>query len=764
MRTPCGGRLRFISPPPTPRRIPPHAAGMSDRGQRLRKRASSWDLAGCAGGSGGRAFAGREVVAAIRAVAVSHALGVGLAAFVVGRRIVVSAVATHVEIGPAAVAGVPEADALAGREHDGPAAREAAHGSEPAPTRGPGQRARPLDAAASSARSRGMLRACARHGRSRWRGCAGGCARAPTPPRWRRGSTRALAAARLRPGSPLGPSQAAVPTRARAGRRAGPPAQAQRLSAEPGLAASRLGLEGAPRARDRRGARAARRPGGRARWRRGSGAAPGGSSSASCWRRCSRARVDLRQLWSDPALALAERRRLARVARRDRAPRPRRGSRTRTIWRPTTCWCPAGEPAGCGWWISSARVCAGAWVCARGAACSRSSRARPLAVPAAQRLRFLRAYAGDRRRGAPLVGAAARRGAAARPARRHPNASSRDARRAPLPSASQRGAWRGFARRGADPGARARAPDRGAPPAAGGARVEVEAGILARGLPAPCAPVARAGCGPGRTRSRRAGSRRSRWRCSADRAAHAADRRAGRRRAPARRAGLRRRRTPRGGAAARRAGGALGELHAGLLPRGLRAGARGRRRACAPSSSPRTRSASAGAPAAAAAARVAARLLAALAAAAPPAFSSIARLPIGGGMGDTTGARPLFSSFADDPALAPTIEAFVLGLAERIDAAQDAYSRRDFKELGEPRRRPGQRRGGRRLRAARELRFGDRGDQPRPAAGADLSRARRAHRDRALRSPGTPRRRLSPADAASHRKNQRLEGRAVRRP
>ena len=50
-------------------------------------------------------------------------------------------------------------------------------------------------------------------------------------------------------------------------------------------------------------------------------------------------------------------------------------------------------------------------------------------------------------------------------------------------------------------------------------------------------------------------------------------------------------------------------------------------------------------------------------------------------MGDINGAHPLFSSFADDPALAPVIDGFVLGLAERIDAAQDAYSRRDFKEL-----------------------------------------------------------------------------------
>ncbi|HEY8154149.1 MAG TPA: Hpt domain-containing protein [Myxococcota bacterium] len=50
-------------------------------------------------------------------------------------------------------------------------------------------------------------------------------------------------------------------------------------------------------------------------------------------------------------------------------------------------------------------------------------------------------------------------------------------------------------------------------------------------------------------------------------------------------------------------------------------------------------------------------------------------------MGDSSGARPIFSALADDPALAPIIEAFVLGLAERIDAAQDAYSRRDLKEL-----------------------------------------------------------------------------------
>ncbi len=50
-------------------------------------------------------------------------------------------------------------------------------------------------------------------------------------------------------------------------------------------------------------------------------------------------------------------------------------------------------------------------------------------------------------------------------------------------------------------------------------------------------------------------------------------------------------------------------------------------------------------------------------------------------MGDSSETQPLFSSFADDPALGGAIHEFVLGLAERIDALQDAYSRRDFKDL-----------------------------------------------------------------------------------
>jgi hypothetical protein len=43
--------------------------------------------------------------------------------------------------------------------------------------------------------------------------------------------------------------------------------------------------------------------------------------------------------------------------------------------------------------------------------------------------------------------------------------------------------------------------------------------------------------------------------------------------------------------------------------------------------------------------------------------------------------RPLFSSRADDPEAAASIEAFLVGLAERIDALQDAEGRGDFAQI-----------------------------------------------------------------------------------
>jgi hypothetical protein len=43
--------------------------------------------------------------------------------------------------------------------------------------------------------------------------------------------------------------------------------------------------------------------------------------------------------------------------------------------------------------------------------------------------------------------------------------------------------------------------------------------------------------------------------------------------------------------------------------------------------------------------------------------------------------RPLFSSRADDPEAAAPIEAFVVGLAERIDALQDAEGRGDHAQI-----------------------------------------------------------------------------------
>ena len=60
-------------------------------------------------------------------LAVAHPLRPGLAALVVGRGVVVRAVAAHVEVGPAGRAGLPEADPLAGGEVDAGSAGEAPH-------------------------------------------------------------------------------------------------------------------------------------------------------------------------------------------------------------------------------------------------------------------------------------------------------------------------------------------------------------------------------------------------------------------------------------------------------------------------------------------------------------------------------------------------------------------------------------------------------------------------------------------------------------
>jgi hypothetical protein len=43
--------------------------------------------------------------------------------------------------------------------------------------------------------------------------------------------------------------------------------------------------------------------------------------------------------------------------------------------------------------------------------------------------------------------------------------------------------------------------------------------------------------------------------------------------------------------------------------------------------------------------------------------------------------RPIYSSFADDPAQQDLIDAFVVGLAERVDELQDVEARGDFERL-----------------------------------------------------------------------------------
>jgi polysaccharide export outer membrane protein len=75
----------------------------------------------------GQRRAGREVIATVRPVAVCHPLRVGLAALVVGRGIVMGAVAAHVQICAAGRADLAEPHAFAARELDFAAAREALH-------------------------------------------------------------------------------------------------------------------------------------------------------------------------------------------------------------------------------------------------------------------------------------------------------------------------------------------------------------------------------------------------------------------------------------------------------------------------------------------------------------------------------------------------------------------------------------------------------------------------------------------------------------
>jgi hypothetical protein len=52
-------------------------------------------------------------------------------------------------------------------------------------------------------------------------------------------------------------------------------------------------------------------------------------------------------------------------------------------------------------------------------------------------------------------------------------------------------------------------------------------------------------------------------------------------------------------------------------------------------------------------------------------------------MGDRERAAPLYSTRADDPAVADGIDRFVLGLAERVDQLQDDELRRDWRALAD---------------------------------------------------------------------------------
>lgn len=51
-------------------------------------------------------------------------------------------------------------------------------------------------------------------------------------------------------------------------------------------------------------------------------------------------------------------------------------------------------------------------------------------------------------------------------------------------------------------------------------------------------------------------------------------------------------------------------------------------------------------------------------------------------MGSGERQRPIYSEHADDPAWTDAIDAFVLGLAERVDELQDCESRAAFVDVG----------------------------------------------------------------------------------
>jgi hypothetical protein len=182
--------------------------------------------------------------------------------------------------------------------------------------------------------------------------------------------------------------------------------------------------------------------------------------------------VDLRRRWGDPALTPRERRRLA-VSLGEIVRRAHAAGLYQDDLAPNNVLVSGGSAAGL-WLVDfeRARLCRRVGTRARRRMLAKLARA-AAALPAAQRLRFLRAYAGD-------AGEARRwwerlRDEAPRLARRDDTrmrrVATRDGRRF---QRIEHGRWRGFARRGADPGPALARPPAIPPPAAGAARVEVE--------------------------------------------------------------------------------------------------------------------------------------------------------------------------------------------------------------------------------------------------------------------------------------------------
>ncbi len=381
----------------------------------------------------------------------------------------VAAVATDVEIGPAGVAGVPEADAVDGREFDGSAAREAAHARSLRHARLP-VNARPLGTARGHAYpGRVNAKSSFEVAGVRWWLSAGSDA-AALKPRLERALQQLDGAEDLRSGRRKRLFRLAL------GAGGGPDHLLKRCGYPP----SRGWLQHARGSKARRELSIAE-----SLARRGVPVvvplAAGERRRAGRLIECFllvpllEAAIDLRRLWNDPALTGSERRHLV-TSLGEILRHAHSAGLYQDDLAPNNVLATGGSTAGLRLVdFERARLRPRLGTRARRRTLAKLARA-AAAVSSAQRLRFLRAYAGtsaEARRWWERLRAEAPQ-LARRDDMRMRRTATRDGRRF---QRIERGDWRGFALRGAEPGPALAGLSAAPPPAAGSARIEIADGV-----------------------------------------------------------------------------------------------------------------------------------------------------------------------------------------------------------------------------------------------------------------------------------------------